>query len=265
MWNGQPFLPTADQALKQLLQVAYYCNNAYTDKINGEDIIQVILLKELFKGSGHQAGLGRGERQRIREYPFDSERKMMMWSLPGRASPQVLDQRRLLEALLPCCSMVMAKGGVTPIRPEHREKLRLLQDEWAQQAMRVLGFAFRDIGLQEAQTASDRDLESNLILLGICGIVDPPRPGVVQSVQQCTQAGIIPVMITGDHPFTARAIAEQVGIGGEAVITGAQIDQMSDHELYRGAIHSRYLPQLLPSLNKSQLSGFCKDGSMWWP
>jgi Ca2+-transporting ATPase len=245
LWNGQPFLPTADQALKQLLQVAYYCNNAYTDKINGEDIIQGDPTEGALKVLAIKAGLGRGERQRIREYPFDSERKMMTVVTAGESQPQVLT-KGALEALLPCCSMVMAKGGVTPIRPEHREKLRLLQDEWAQQAMRVLGFAFRDIGLQEAQTASDRDLESNLILLGICGIVDPPRPGVVQSVQQCTQAGIIPVMITGDHPFTARAIAEQVGIGGEAVITGAQIDQMSDHELYRGAIHSRVFARVSP-------------------
>jgi Ca2+-transporting ATPase len=245
LWNGQPFLPTADQTLKQLLQAAYYCNNAYTDKLYGEDIIQGDPTEGALKVLAIKAGLSERERTRVREYPFDSERKMMSVVTLGEGNPQVLT-KGALDALLPQCTMVMAKGHAIPIRPENREELRLLQDEWANEAMRVLGFAFREVSLKETETISDNDLESNLILLGICGIVDPPRPGVVHSVQQCTQAGVIPVMITGDHPLTARAIAAQVGIGGGAVITGPQIDNMGDQELYAGAVGSRVFARVSP-------------------
>lgn len=140
----------------------------------------------------------------------------------------------------------MVDGRIISINQGHREKLLLIQDEWARDAMRVLGFACRDLTLPETESLDDSELEMNLTLLGICGIIDPPRTGIAYSVAQCKQAGIVPVMITGDHPLTARAIAEQVGIGGGEVITGPQIDQMGDRELARVALTIRTFARVSP-------------------
>jgi Ca2+-transporting ATPase len=244
-WNGQPFLPGADPALKQLLKAAYFCNNAYLDKLYGEDVIQGDPTEGALKVLALKAGLGDGKQVRIREYPFDSERKMMSVVISEEGALQVLT-KGALDMLLPRCSRAMVNGRIVPLSKEKRDTLLKLQDDWAQEAMRVLGFAFRDISPMASQNDIDRDLESNLILVGICGIVDPPRPGVAYSVGQCVQAGIVPVMITGDHPLTARAIASQVGIGGNAVITGAEIDRMGDKELYAGAINARVFARVSP-------------------
>lgn len=244
-WNKQPFLANADQAVKQLLYTAFYCNNAYLEKLYGENIIQGDPTEGALKVMALKAGLVDGEMLRLREYPFDSERKMMSVVTNQAGHLQVLT-KGALDMLLPKCTKAMVNGRIVPLNKEHSDKLLAMQDQWAQEAMRVLGFACRDISSQEGKTTTDQDLEANLILLGICGIVDPPRPGVAHSVSQCIQAGIVPVMITGDHPLTARAIASQVGIGGDTVITGPQIDRLDDKELYSGAVKARVFARVSP-------------------
>ncbi len=244
-WNGQPYLPVADQAFKQLLMAAFHCNNAYLEKLYGEDIVQGDPTEGALKVLALKAGLGETEHTRVREVPFDSERKMMSVVTHGEGGLQVLT-KGALDMLLPRCSKAMVNGRAVALNREQRDKLLQMQDEWAQEAMRVLGFAYRDISLAESQTLTDQELESNLILLGICGIVDPPRPGVAQSVAECIQAGVVPVMITGDHPLTAQAIASQVGMGGKAVITGMEIDRLGDKELYDGALQARVFARVSP-------------------
>jgi Ca2+-transporting ATPase len=244
-WNGKPFSIASDTALQQLLKAAYYCNNAYVEKVYGEYVIQGDPTEGALRVLAMKAGLDGKKAERLREYPFDSERKMMSVVLVEAGQHQVLS-KGALDVLLPRCSGIMAHGRVIPISKEHVERLLLIQNQWAREAMRVLGFAYRHITRQENISLSDEDLESKLILTGICGIVDPPRPGVEHSVDQCIRAGIIPVMITGDHPLTAGAIARQVGIGKDAVITGPQIDQMEDKELYAGALQGRVFARVSP-------------------
>jgi Ca2+-transporting ATPase len=110
----------------------------------------------------------------------------------------------------------------------------------------VLAFAYKKIDSAKI-SLTDEELEQGLILVGICGMIDPPRPGVANSVAQCLSAGIVPMMITGDHPATASAIAREVGISGDgSVLTGKELDLLSDKELYPKAMKSRVFARVSP-------------------
>jgi Ca2+-transporting ATPase len=123
----------------------------------------------------------------------------------------------------------------------------LRQEQWAQQALRVLGFAYQEISAQDAAHLSEEELEKDLTLLGICGMIDPPREGVAESVRICRQAGITPIMITGDHPLTALAIGRQIGLSShDHVITGLQIDTMDDNQLFNWTMQSRVFARVTP-------------------
>lgn len=124
----------------------------------------------------------------------------------------------------------------------------LRQEQWAQQALRVLGFAYQEISAQDAAHLSEEELEKDLTLLGICGMIDPPREGVAESVRICRQAGITPIMITGDHPLTALAIGRQIGLSShDHVITGLQIDTMDDNQLFNWTMQSRVFARVTPN------------------
>ncbi|MDI9479904.1 MAG: HAD-IC family P-type ATPase, partial [Bacillota bacterium] len=127
------------------------------------------------------------------------------------------------------------------------DTLLSLQEQWAKQALRVLSFAYREISLADAERFNEHELENNLTLLGICGMIDPPREGVAESVKQCRQAGITPIMITGDHPLTALAIGRQIGITEHnQVVVGTQMDALDDRELFRRSMQSRIFARVTP-------------------
>jgi Ca2+-transporting ATPase len=118
----------------------------------------------------------------------------------------------------------------------------------AQNALRVLAIAYKEID-EVPSKPSPEELESGLTFAGIVGMIDPPRPEAKEAVAVCRKAGIIPVMITGDHVITASAIAKEIGIlqEGSDAITGAELDAMNDQELdgkvRNIAVYARYRPR----------------------
>ena len=190
---------------------------------------------------------------RIAELPFDSQRKRMTTlnrTPPGREAlpPSLLPvwERRLpegdpppyvaftkgaIDGLIEISTRVWVEGQTEDLDDTWRSRVMAAHDEMAAQGKRVLGVALR--GLEEApDKASLEELESELILVGLFGLMDPPRPEVRDAVRLSREAGIRPVMITGDHPLTARHIARQVGITeDEAFLTGQEIDRLSQSEL----------------------------------
>lgn len=184
---------------------------------------------------------------RVDEVPFQSERKRMttVHRLPAEAQSSPAGLRRVFESLgaeraaftkgavdslLQVSGRVWQNGRVEPIGDEWRRRLLGLNDSLAKQGMRVLGLAFRPA--ERAETGAGERIERELIFVGMTGVIDPPRPEASQAVAKCKSAGIRPVMITGDHPLTARYIAASVGMNGEAgVLTGVDLERMTVEEL----------------------------------
>jgi magnesium-transporting ATPase (P-type) len=155
---------------------------------------------------------------RLDEIPFDADR-MRLCTVHAMPEGPTLYCKGALETVLPLCSTMLANGDTRPLDAELRETILAAQETMAEQGLRVLAFAYR---LLEPQWNRDR-LEHDLVFTGFVGLEDPPRPEVPDAIRRCRQAGIRVIMVTGDHPHTARAIAREIGLArsdNPVVITG---------------------------------------------
>ncbi len=234
--------PKDDAACSLVLQIAANCNNSGLEKNGGiygdptEGALLVMAAKAGVKPTF----------KRLKEFPFDSDRKLMS-VIVEKNGEHILLVKGALETITSFCSQVMENGKISVLQPRHQNYLNDIQEEWAAQALRVLGFAYKKLNSRDWQQLDQEEMEKNLTFVGLCGMIDPPRVGVKDSVHECIRAGIIPLMITGDHPVTAQAIAAEIGISnGGGVITGPQIDKMQDRELYQGAIDKRVFARVSP-------------------
>ena len=167
---------------------------------------------------------------RIGEAPFDSGRKMMS-TLHTEDGKTVQYTKGATEMLLERCSGYWYEGKVHPITEEYKENVRRHAKEFADRALRVLGAAFRVWDTPPADQEAET-LEHELVFIGFLGMIDPCRPEVYGAIRECREAGIRPIMITGDHIDTAVAIARDLGIltDDTRAITGSQLSEMSDEE-----------------------------------
>jgi P-type Ca2+ transporter type 2C len=177
-----------------------------------------------------KAGIERGELvaayPRVAEIAFTSERKRMttLHEAPGGC---VAYSKGAPEVLLRSCSYWLSPGGEEPLDRAGRETVLAVGRQLASQALRVLAVARRT-------DASIDSAEERMTFLGLVGMIDPPRPEARTAISTCARAGIKPVMITGDHPLTASAIAAELGLLGTGrVVTGADLDAITDAELER--------------------------------
>jgi Ca2+-transporting ATPase len=147
------------------------------------------------------------------------------------AAPYVAFTKGAMDRLVDVTASVWFGDHAEALDEPRRKELAEVHDRLAQQGMRVLATAFRPLE-RPPEKGREASAERELILLGMFGIIDPPRPEAKHAVETCRSAGIRPVMITGDHPLTAREIAKQVGIGSEAdPMTGAELDRLEGEEL----------------------------------
>jgi calcium-translocating P-type ATPase len=163
------------------------------------------------------------------EIPFDSERRRFS-TLHETPAGFTLYTKGALESLLPLCQRTQTGAAPEPLTPEIVSRFTSAEREMALEGLRVLALAWRPVSSLEHHEA----LEQNLILVGLVGFRDPPRPEVPAAVRTCREAGIRVIMVTGDHPHTAAAIAREVGLVHTAqavVITGEQLRRLTDAEL----------------------------------
>jgi sodium/potassium-transporting ATPase subunit alpha len=178
---------------------------------------------------------------RMGELPFDADRKRMS-TIHWREGKLVAFVKGAPESLMPLCDQIRHQGALSPINQEDRQRIMAQSQTFAQQAYRVLAVAMRDIE-QGVEKLGIEQVEQHLTFLGLVAMIDPPRHEVPEAISRCRQAGVRIIMITGDHPLTALAIARQIGLAPKASLTkpdgdypaieGHQVETMNDEALCR--------------------------------
>lgn len=166
------------------------------------------------------------------EIPFDSDRKLMSTVHKTEDGQYIVYTKGGVDELLKCCNRYSENGEIKSDLEDYKSLILSTNKSMAEKALRVLAFGYKIIN--HSLTKDDMDhLESDLIFVGMCGMIDPPREEVKDAVQKCISAGIKTVMITGDHKITATAIAKELGILKEEseAISGSDLEKMSDEEL----------------------------------
>jgi len=194
---------------------------------------------------------------RIEEYPFDSERKRMTTLHESRVGI-VAFVKGAPEAVLERCQTMLGSDGTIPLdRPAATTAAELM----AADGLRVLAVAYRPWSGWDRDAGVDA-AENSLTFLGLAGLIDPPRAEVLEAVRVCQRAGIVPVMITGDHPATALAVARQLGIasGDTPVITGPQLAGMPERELEEQVKMARVYARVDPAQKLRIVEALQKQG-----
>lgn len=175
------------------------------------------------------------EYERVKEIEFTSERKRMT-TVHKFKSSFVSFMKGAPEVVLDHCSKILVNGKVERLSRQEKEKILEQNDAFAKNALRVMACAYK-------QMATKEDSESDLVFVGLQGMIDPPRKEAKDAVQKCKSAGIKVIMITGDHITTAKAVAKELGIEGRA-ITGVELDAMAhfEEQVESIAIYARVNP-----------------------
>ncbi len=233
--------------MRRLLETAMYCNNArLVTGAAGEGTIvgdptEGALLVLAAKGKC----LPDPQVRVLAEIPFDSQRKAMSVVVQDAAGIRTLYCKGALEVVLGKCNGELRAGRPVSLGEERRRDIEQCQTELAQRALRVLALAYRE----SPEMGEGIDQEHDLVFLGLIGMTDPPRDEAKIAIDRCRRAGIRPVMITGDHPSTARAIANDLGLIGphDRVVTGQELDKLSAAQLAaevpRVAVYARALAE----------------------
>lgn len=237
-----------------LIEGMVLCNDATVNKdgvVGDPTEIALIDLGEKF--GFHKNELNK-EHKRINELPFDSDRKMM--------STQHLygDIKRIytkgaLDIVLKKCTKIYDDGKVRSLTKGDLEKINAVSHEMAQDALRVLTLAYKDVGELE---------EKNLIFVGLVGMIDPPRPEAKEAVATFKEAGITTIMITGDHKDTALAIAKELGIAEsiDQCISGDQLDELTQEQLNEKVMNLRVFARVSPEHKVMIVKAFKANGKI---
>jgi Ca2+-transporting ATPase len=219
--------------LKMILAVGVWCNQSNLAQVRGQADWQVTgdPTEGALLVAAVKAGIdgAKGPHELLLEIPFDSDRKMMTvlaLAADGRATVYT---KGAPERVLARCSSELHAGEHRPLTPQRRTEIMAVNEQMASRALRVLGMAFRD----GSTIAPGHDLEQDLVFAGLAGMFDPPREEARAAVAKCVAAGVRPIMITGDHPQTALAIARDLGIAADEdhALCGPDLDKLDDGAL----------------------------------
>ena len=264
-----PALPAAadEPELLPLLLAATLCNDAHLvfeesgkppRQIGDPTETALLLAAERFGIATQSLG---EELPRLAEFPFDSDRKRMAtlhrgdqgdYPLPdAMAAPVLAAVKGSPDGLAKHATHVLDQGRIVPLTDEIRRRFQSGNERLARDGIRVLGIAFRRLDAPPAAHTKARDIETDLVFCGLIGMLDPPREAVRAAVAGSHAAGIRTIMITGDHPLTAAAIARNLQLApagtDPAVLTGAELAALSDAELEQRAeqisVYARVSPE----------------------
>ena len=240
-------LPNKNIKLEKLMYVNILCNDTKIGENNNltGDPTETALIDLGFKLKFNVEEILKIPR--VKEFPFDSERKLMT-TVNKVGDKYIAYTKGGIDELLAKCSRYELNGEIKTDLAEYRKTLDKHNEEMAKDALRVLAMAYKELD-HEPTEEEMKNIENDLIFVGMVGMIDPPREEVKIAVEKCKTAGIKTVMITGDHKITAVAIAKELGIleNEEEAITGAELENMSDEDLTKNirqySVYARVSPE----------------------
>ncbi|MGD6899793.1 calcium-translocating P-type ATPase, SERCA-type [Bacillus infantis] len=226
----------AQKSLQQMLMFGLLCNHAELADKKGEysidgDPTEGALLVAAMKAGYRRESL-MDQYQVLNEFPFDSARKMMSIIVKDRNGRQFIVTKGAPDVLAGISDSILWNDKRQMMTGEMKKEVQEAIDGLASQALRTIAIGFRELPANQV-VLDEKEAEKNLTLIGLQGMIDPPRPEVRTAVKECREAGIKTVMITGDHVITAKAIAKQLGIltGSSKVLDGKALSEMSVGQL----------------------------------
>ena len=235
-----------NEELEKLVYISMFCNDTKISdgKLTG-DPTETALIDMGFSLDFQPDILEKYKR--VKELPFDSDRKLMttVHLFPNK---YIVYTKGGVDELLSKCNSYVINGEVRADLEEYKKEIAKQNEEMAKSALRVLAMGYKELN-HEPTDEEMQDIEKDLTYVGMVGMIDPPREEVKEAVEKCKKAGIKTVMITGDHKITAIAIAKALGIleNEDEAITGSQLEEMSDEELTRNvrkySVYARVSPE----------------------
>ena len=217
-----------DANKKEILTTGYLCNDLVIDGGQATGDPLEIALTQAAEKFGLNSQQLDDMHPRVTEFSFDNVRKLMS-VVTGSTSEYRVWVKGSPETVLAISSQQKDGSNIILVNENTKQAMLAKVSHMAEQGMRVIAFANKEIS---AKPNNQEDAESLLTFLGLVGLLDPPREEVKEAIREMREAGIRSLMITGDHPLTARAIARQVGLNGDGhLMTGADLDKLSDVEL----------------------------------
>jgi Ca2+-transporting ATPase len=223
------------EPISKLLLGGLLCNDSALEKAEGKWIIKGDPTEGALVVAAAKAGLNQKEfrlgNARVEEIPFSSERKRMTTIHQMTDGKRMAFMKGAPEAVLQRCTHILDEGGIRELKEADRNNIWKVNEEMAQAALRVLGFAYRDSS--GPMECTEESLEKDMVFVGLTGMIDPPREEAIEAIRVCKQIHIRTVMITGDHKLTAVAIAREMGIyhEGDIVLVGEELEKMTEEEL----------------------------------
>jgi P-type Ca2+ transporter type 2C len=228
--------PKGEPALLQLLRAGALCGNARLQPEGTHWIVLGDPTEAALLSAAAKAELWKdrveAEYPRVAEIPFDSNRKLMTTIHRDPSGRVWAFSKGSIEEILRRSVSLTEKGTVIPLTRHRHDEIMRMNRELAADGVRVLACAMRGLEILPSEENLN-DVENEMVFMGLFGLMDPPRPEVLTAVANCREAGIRPVMITGDHQVTAEAIASRLGIKGskDRVLSGEELEPMSAEEL----------------------------------
>ena len=220
-----------------------------------------VAIVEYAINSGLNRSLLYNEYPRISEIPFDSKRKLMT-TIHKNGNKYLIITKGAPDVLISKCTNYIDNNSESILSSSKKSELLGINDKMASGALRVLGVAIRYT--TSLSQINDKNIENNLTFVGLIGMMDPPRDGVVESIRACKTAGVKIVMITGDHITTAKAIASKLGIltPGNLAITGKELDEMPEGTLQKNILKYSVFARVSPEHKVKIVNAFKRSGAI---
>ncbi|PLW69726.1 cation-translocating P-type ATPase [Pseudohalioglobus lutimaris] len=240
--RNQAIKPAEHPALMRLLRCGFDCNNAHLSGEGGTGDPTELALRI----SGAKAEIAADSVQRLVELPFDSSVKYMAVLVEDQGQRWIL-VKGAPEVIVDMCSNTLSEQGECGTFA--REQALGTAKSFAVDALRTLGFAEKQVAAD--YTELSQDSLRDMCFVGLQGMIDPPKQSAIEAVEQCKRAGIRTVMITGDHPDTAQAVARQLGIAAEKVMTGAELNHLQETQLRDATAEVSVFARVAPEHKKA--------------
>ena len=267
--HGESVPASLHPDIKKLLEISVMCNAGFMHneegevKASGNPTDRALLL------AGYEYGIDRvsllEQSPVLSEIPFGSEHKFMatLHASPEKQLLKIIYTKGAPEKILSFSAFYFSKGSIFPMRQEDTNRIKTAFQELTSKGLRVIGIGFKNVYEPGVRPLSPADMQE-VVFAGLVAFRDPLRPEVVDAIQQCREAGIKPVMITGDHKQTATTIANELGmqVRADEVIEGAELDILSDEELSHRVSNIKVFARVEPKHKSKIVSAFQRNGEV---